>query len=421
VRVTTAFNRLLALPGTTVRDVSFEPAQITVTVALRRRRLACADCSHSSRARYDTRTVDSSWRHLDLGRLRLVVRAKLRRIDCPTHGVRTEGVPFARVESGFTRDFEDLVAWLATRMDKTAVRRLVRVAWQTVGAICARVVTDQLDPGRLEELFEVGIDEVSWRKGHRYLTLVTDHGTGKVVWGAQGKDTATCDQFFAELGADRAAKLAAVSTDMGAAYLKSVAKPGHAPNATVCIDPFHVVALASDALDQVRRQVWNQLRAVDPDKAKQFKGARWVLLKRPERLTDTQAATLRKLRRHGGAAWRAYGLKEALRAVFAGDLTPSETTELLDRWCVKAARSRLEPFVKLTGTVRTHREGILAAIRLGINNARVEALNNKVRLITRRAYGFHSAQAALALVMLACGPITLRLPYEQTHVRPHSV
>src|SRR6266699_2877859 len=279
--------------------------------------------------------------------------------------VRTEGVPFARVESGFTRDFEDLVAWLATRMDKTAVRRLVRVAWQTVGAICARVVTDQLDPGRLEELFEVGIDEVSWRKGHRYLTLVTDHGTGKVVWGAQGKDTATCDQFFAELGADRAAKLAAVSTDMGAAYLKSVAKPGHAPNATVCIDPFHVVALASDALDQVRRQVWNQLRAVDPDKAKKFKGARWVLLKRPERLTDTQAVTLRKLRRHGGAAWRAYGLKESLREVFAGDLSATEAAELLDRWCAKASRSRLQPLVKLAGTIRTHRDGILAAVRLG--------------------------------------------------------
>jgi transposase len=229
VRVTTAFNRLLALPGTTVRDVSFEPAQITVTVALRRRRLACADCSHSSRARYDTGTVDSSWRRLDLGRLRLVVKAKLRRIDCPTHGVRTEGVPFARVESGFTRDFEDLVAWLATRMDKTAVRRFLRVAWQTVGAICARVVADRLNPGRLEALFEVGIDEVSWRKGDRYLTLVTDHRCGKVVWGAEGKDTATCDQFFAELGADRAAKLTAVSTDMGAAYLKSVAKPGHAP------------------------------------------------------------------------------------------------------------------------------------------------------------------------------------------------
>ncbi|MGH9262134.1 MAG: ISL3 family transposase, partial [Acidimicrobiales bacterium] len=330
-------------------------------------------------------------------------------------------VPFARVESGFTRDFEDLVAWLATRTDKSAVRQLVRVAWQTVGAICARVVADELDPGRLEELFEVGIDEVSWRKQHRYLTLVTDHRTGKVVWGAEGKDTATCDQFFTELGEQRSAQLTAVSTDMGAAYLKSVAKPGHAPQATVCIDPFHVVALATDALDTVRRQAWNQLRAVDPDKAKKFKGARWVLLKRPERLTDEQAATLRKLRRHGGAAWRAYQLKESLREVFAGDLTPSETTELLDRWCAKASRSRLEAFVKLAATIRKHRDGILAAIRLGINNARVEALNNKVRLITRRAYGFHSAQAALALVMLACGPITLRLPHEQTHGRPHSV
>ena len=420
MRVTAACNRLLALPGITVREVSFEPARITVTVALRRRRLACADCSHSSGARYDTRTVDSSWRHLDLGRLRLVIKAKLRRIDCPEHGVRTEQVPFARVESGFTRDFEDLVAWLATRMDKSAVRRLVRVAWQTVGAICARVVADELDPGRLDELFEVGIDEVSWRKGHRYLTLVTDHRSGKVVWGAEGKDTATLDRFFAELGADRSARLAAVSTDMGPAFLRSLAKPGHAAQATVCIDPFHVVKLATDALDQVRRQVWNQLRAVDPAKAKTFKGARWVLLKRPEHLSDTQAATLRKLRRHGGAAWRAYGLKEALREVFAGDLAPSQATELLDRWCAKASRSRLAPFVTLARTIRTHRQGILAAVRLGINNARVEALNNKVRLITRRAYGFHSAQAALALVMLACGPITLRLPHQQIHVHPHS-
>ena len=418
MRVTAAFNRLLALPGTTVREVSFEPARITVTVALRRRRLVCADCRYSTKARYDTRTVDSTWRHLDLGRLRLVVQARLRRLACPAHGVRTEGVPFARVESGFTRDFEDLVAWLATRMDKSAVRRLVRVAWQTVGAICQRVVVDRLDHRRLEALFEIGVDEVAWRKGHRYLTLVTDHRSGRVAWGAEGKDTATLDRFFAELGTDRAAKLAAVSTDMGPAFLKSVTTK--APGATVCIDPFHVVKLATDALDQVRRQVWNQLRTVDPAQARRFKGARWVLLKRPDRLTSEQAATLRRLRRHGGAAWRAYALKESLREVFAGDLKPSETTQLLDRWCAKASRSRLAPFVTLAATIRKHRHGILAAIRLGVNNARVEALNNKVRLITRRAYGFHSAQAALALVMLACGPITLRLPHEQTHVRPHS-
>ncbi len=354
MRVTAAFNRLLALPGTTVREVSFEPARITVTVALRRRRLVCADCQDSSRARYDTRTVDSSWRHLDLGRWRLVIKARLRRLACPQHGVRTEQVPFARPESGFTRDVEDLVAWLATRMDKSAVRRLVRIAWQTVGAICERVVADELDAGRLDELFEIGVDEVSWRKGHRYLTLVTDHRTRRVVWGSQGKDTATLDRCFTDLGADRAAQLAAVSTDMGPAFLKSVT--AGAPQATVCIDPFHVVKLASDALDTVRRQVWNQLRAVDPAQAKKFKDARWCCPERPDRLSDTQATTLRTLRRQGGAAWRAYGLKEGLRAVFASDLSAIEAAELLDRWCVKASRSRLEPLVKLAGTIRTHRE-----------------------------------------------------------------
>ena len=163
MRVTAAFNRMLALPGTTVREVWFEPAQITVTVALRRRRLVCADCSYSTPARYDTRTVDARWRHLDLGRLRLVVKARLRRLACPQHGVRTEQVPFARPESGFTRDVEDLVAWLATRMDRSAVRRLVRVAWQTVGAVCARVVADEPGPGRLDGLRRLGTGGLSWR------------------------------------------------------------------------------------------------------------------------------------------------------------------------------------------------------------------------------------------------------------------
>jgi len=110
--------------------------------------------------------------------------------------------------------------------------------------------------------------------------------------------------------------------------------------------------------------------------------------------------------------WRAYTLKETFHAIFAGDLDTDDTGALLDRWCSKATRSRLPPFVRVSKTIRKHREGILAAIELGVNNARAEGLNNHVRLITRRAYGFHSAHAALALVMLSCGPITLRLPHE---------
>ena len=412
MRVTTAFKHLLRLPGVNVRAVVFDKDRVIVTVALRRRRLVCPLCEHSTRARYDSRDVDSRWRHLDLGPWSLEVRARLRRLSCPAHGVRVEGVPFARHRSEFTRDFEDLVAWLAAKTDKTAIERLLRIAWRTVGAIVERVVADELDPKRLDELFEIGIDEISWRKQHNYLTLVSDHRSGKVVWGAQGKDTKTADKFFAELGKERSSQLTAVSMDMGKAYLKSVRKEDHAPQATICIDPFHVVALATKALDDVRRAVWNDMRAIDQNAAKKFKDARWSLMKNPGNLTDKQAVTLRRLKRRGGDLWRAYRLKESCRAIFSGDLDPGDVAELLDRLISQAQRSRLEPFVKLSRTLRANRDGILAAIRLGINNGRAEGLNNVVRLITRRAYGFHSAAAAIALVMLCCGPITLRLPYE---------
>ena len=242
---------------------------------------------------------------------------------------------------------------------------------------------------------------------------MVSHTTNKVVWGAEGRDAKTLDGFFDELGAARSGQIRTVSMDMGPAFRKSVTAAGHAPQATICIDPFHAVKNVTDALNVVRRDIWQQLRRLpEPDIAKKFNGAKWALLKNPEDLTSQQAAALTQIRRHGGALWRAYQLKEAFRAILAGDLTADEAGELLDRWCSSAQRSRLEPFVKAARTMRKHRDGILAAIRLGLTNARLEGLNQRVRLIMRSAFGFHSAQAALALVMLSAGPINLRLPWE---------
>ncbi len=417
MRVTTAFKRLLDLRGVTVTDVDFQPSKVVVTLKLRSRRLCCPECGFSTKARYDLRKVASSWRHLDLGHWRLEVRAELRRLTCPDHGVRTEGVPFARSGSRFTRDFEDLVGWLATTMDKTALRRLVRVDWDTVGRIIERVMESELDPGRLDKLFSIGVDEVSWRKGHSYIALVSNHATGRFVWGSEGKDTATLDRFFDELGPKRCEAIGAISMDMGPAFEKSANKEGHATMAVICYDPFHVVQLVTIALDKVRREVWQDLRKLpDKDAARRFKGARWALLKNPTDLTDDQAVTLRKLRRRGGDLWRAYALKEALRAIFAGDLSEDEVAILLDRFCSKASRSGLKPFVTVAQTIRKRRSGILAAVRLKINNAQHEGLNRRVRLIVNRAYGFHSARAALALIMLTLGPIEHVLPHERPRV-----
>ncbi len=465
MRVSAAFSRLLDLPGVWVKQVVFEPDRVLVTVALRRRLLHCPKCSYSTRHRESKQRHDSAWRHLDLGVWRLEVHARLRRLRCPEHGVHVEGVPFARDGARFTRDFENLVAWLATKIDKTATCRLTRIDWRTIGRVIERVAGEHLgEQDRLTDLFEISIDEVAWRKGHRYLTLVGDHRRRCVVWGCEGKGQAAADEFFAELDpppedppahADqrswepapaimvpfgpcptvpaghgihggwlqageqlepaifaRASRLTAVSMDMGEGYAKSVRE--HAPQAVICIDNFHVVQLASKALDEVRREHWNLLRgAGDHGAAKAFKDSRWALLKNPDDLTETQADTLARLHRAGGKVPRAWAMKEMVRAIFAPGLTVNTVDELIDRLLARLSRSRLKPFVRLGRTIRKHRAGILAARRLKLSNARAEAMNNKVKLIVRRAYGFHSAQAALALVHLTCGPITLTLPHEQ--------
>jgi transposase len=220
---------------------------VVVTVVLRRRRLRCPHCGFTTVACHDRRPGMSRWRHLDLGVWQVEIRSRLRRLRCPTHGVVVEGVPFARPGAHLTRDFDDLLAWLATRMDKTSVARLCRVSWRTVGRACERVVAAELDPGRLDGLLRVGVDEISWRKHHKYLTLVVDHDRAKVVWGAAGKDAATLDRFFDELGPARSARIEAVSMDLGPPFLKSVTAEGHAPQAVVCADPFHLVKVRHEA------------------------------------------------------------------------------------------------------------------------------------------------------------------------------
>jgi transposase len=412
VRATTLVNRLLDLPGIRVAGVSLEPGVLCAEIKLAARKLRCPVCDYATWSVYDRRPVISRWRHLDFGASKVILTAWLRRLRCPAHGVVTEWAPFARYRSGFTAEFEDVAAFLATRTDKSAIARFLRIDWDTVGRIIERVVDTELDTGRLDDLVTIGVDEISWRKHHKYLTLVSNHATGKIVWGRAGKDTAALDAFFDELGTERAQQIEAASMDMGAAFRKSVA--AHAPGAVICIDPFHVVKLVTDAFDKVRRIEWQAMRQIDPVSAKLFKGARWALLKNPENLDEDQAAQLRRFRRRGGTLWAGYKLKEALRAIFHGDLAPGDAPCLLETWCTQAENAGMAPFAKAAGTLRKHLAGINAALERKINNGRHEGINSNVRLIIRRARGFHSAEAALGLVMLTCGPITLHLPWEQS-------
>jgi transposase len=399
-----------------------------------RERRRCPACGRRCPI-YDRGEGRRRWRALDLGTVVAELEADAPRVRCPEHGVLVAGVPWARHHAGHTRFFDDQVAWLAVQTSKTAVTRLMRIAWRTVGAIITRVVADiDASVDRLEGLRRIGIDEISYKKGHRYITVVIDHDTSRLVWAAEGRDRATVRSFFDALGEDRSRLLTHVSAD-GADWIADVVAT-RAPQAIRCADAFHVVAWATEALDAVRRQAWNDARALartEPkgqpgrpradgtqasgsrpghQRARALKNARYALWKNPDNLTDRQQAKLAWIAASDPYLHRAYLLKEGLRAVFAIGHSdgPDAGVEALDRWLSWAARCRIPDFVDLGRKIRRHRTPIEAAIRENLSNALVESTNTKIRVLTRVAFGFHSADALIAIAMLSLGGYRPSLP-----------
>jgi len=404
MRVTTGFNRMLRLPGASVIDVSFGAEGVIVTVRLRRRRRVCSGCGQLGGQIHGRRV--KRWRHLDLGSTRCVIKCELRRLWCGDCGARFEAVPWARSGSRYTRDFEDVVCWLAQQMAKKPIAGLLRIAWDTVGQIVERVVEDHLDERRLEGLVAIGVDEISYRRHHRYLTSVVDHQAGAIVWCAPGRNAATLQAFFEELG-ERRHTIKAVSIDMSGGYEKAIRE--EIPKAEIAFDPFHVVRLAQRAVDQVRRDEWNAHERSHTPAGKWIKGTRWSLLKAPGKQSVEQLALLAEVQQANKALYRGFLLKEELRLLYELE-DPRLAPTHLDAWLAWASRSKLEPFVGLARTIRQHREGILAAITLGLTNGRLEGLNSRIRLISHRSFGFHSAAPLIALVYLCCSGIRIALP-----------
>jgi transposase len=409
VRADRVLARLVGVERAVVEAVLVEDDAVVVRVRARERdALRCGVCGRRSPG-YDGGDGVRRWRALDLGSTKAFIEAEAPRVACRRHGVVVVRVRWARHESRFTRAFEQQVAWLATHCSKTAVCELMRIGWYTVGRIIERVVADerlrQGDP--LEGLVRIGIDELSFRKGQRYITVVVDHDTGRLVWAREGRDKKTVLAFFAELGEERAARIRLVSSDLGEWITRAVIE--RCPQATLCLDPYHVVALATQALDEVRREVWQEARrAGDKSGARWLKGARWALWKRPERLTERQQAKLAAIEHVNRRLYRGYLLKEELRLVFQSN--PDEAVALLEAWLVWARRCRIASFVKLAKTITQNKRGIVATLTHRLSNARIEAINTTLRLICRRAYGFHSADALIALAMLTLGGLRPPLP-----------
>jgi transposase len=391
----------------------------------RRDRNRCGLCRRRC-AGYDQGAGRRRWRGLDAGTMQVFLEAAAPRVRCIEHGVVVAHVPWARHGAGHTRAFDDTVAWLATQTSKTAATQLMRIAWRTAGAIMSRVWADiDATHDRLAGLRRIGIDEISYRRGQQFLVVVVDHDTGRLVWAAPGRDRATVERFFDELGPDRCAQITHISAD--AANWIAAAATARCPDAVRCTDPFHVVMWATDALDKVRIRTWREVqqlaRRSEPKgswghhpalprphtiRAKTLKNARWSLWKNPEHLTSTQAERLDWIAETEPELHRAYRLKEDLRLVFK--VPPDEAPAVFDRWVSRARRSRIPEFVDLQRRTVKFRPTILAATEHRLSNARVEGINTKIRLLTRVAFGFHSAEALIALAMLHLGGHRPTLP-----------
>jgi transposase len=409
VRGIRVWARLLGLRRAVIEDVWVgEWGEVVVSARPDwRERDRCGICRRRSPG-FDLGEGRRRWRALDLGTTLAFVEAEAPRVTCRRHGVVVCAIPWARHDSRFTRAFEDQVCWLAVNTSKTAVATLMRIAWRTVGSICQRVAAEaQREVDLLAGLRRIGIDEISHRKGHRYLTVVVDHDSGRLVWAAAGRDRQTVERFLDALGPGRCEQIELVSCDMASWIAAPIAD--RLPNAERCVDPFHVVQLATDALDQIRREVWNQARqAGQTQHARDLKGARFALWKNPENLTTRQRTKLREIEQTNKPLFQAYLLKEHLRQIYRVPL--DHALNLLTAWLEWARDSKLAPFQRLADTIDEQRAGIEAAIVHGLSNARVEAINTQIRLITRRAFGFHSADALIALTMLSLADLCPPLP-----------
>lgn len=404
MRITTLLRSLLGVSRMYVERVRLRGgATLVVEVRPSWRKPRCSCCGKRAPG-YDRGREPRSWQALAFGTTFVELSYPIRRVECRRCGVRVEEVPWADAGRRHTRRFEEMVGYLAQVTDMTSAAKLMGIAWRTVSNIVARLVNERLDDSRLDGVRRIGIDEFSYRKRHRYITTVVDHDSGRVIWATKGKGAAAVEAFFEALGPERLADPEVVTVDMAAGYLKAIREK--APLAQVVLDRFHVQKLASDALDRVRRDQWRELQGTAEGQS--IKKTRFALLKNSGDLLPKDKAKLSQIQKDNAPLYRAYLLKETLASAL-DYRQPARARRAIDDWLAWASRSRLAPFVKLARTIRKHKDDILAYIDERLTNGLVEGINNKLRAVARRAFGYHTPTSLIAMLYLVAGGVRLEL------------
>ena len=420
-----------------VENVEIESAETNPIVIIsarptKRDSCRCGICGKKCSG-YDQGNGRRRWRSLDIGNsIKVYLESDSPRVWCKEHGAVVQMVPWARHGSKHTRSFEDTAAWMSLHLPRKSVSEFLRISWDTVGPMISRVEKEtRSGERRFDNLVKIGIDETSYKKGHKYITVVINHETNSVVWAAKGCGKEVLEGFFKELTPAQRESIQLVSGD-GARWIRDTVAL-YCPQASFCIDPFHVVSWCEEVLDTVRKQQWNEARkkVAEEKKGKPkrekgrpkggsaeksaaqkaaeiMKSSKYPLLMNPEHLGESYQVKLREVLLYDRRLATAYRLKEGLRAIF--HLPAEEVRPALQKWRRRAWSCRIPEYVELQRKIRRHMDAIVATVTHQISNARVEATNNKIKLTIRMAYGFRNIDNLIAMIYLRCGVRVLYLP-----------
>jgi len=400
----TFIRKSLGLKAHTVVKVEEREAEQELVVYVERlgqRRLRCGECGLEAKQVAPSRRPARRWRDLAMREHLVELVYAPYRVWCQRCGLRVERIPWAAKWQRVTHALARAVAQLARVLDWASVAVHFRLNWKTVEAIVEGAVLWGLAHRRWYPLHVLGIDEVSRRKGQQYLTVVYDLDRRRVVWVGRDRTTATMERFFAWLGPRRTRSIHTVCCDMWAVYLDAIRT--HLPEATIVFDRFHLSQHLSRAVDEVRRQTWRQLTG--PEKA-EFKKTRFLWLANPENLRRDEHTRLSGLLRLNSPIVKGYLLKEDLRRFW--DYRSTAWAEAhLRQWLWRASHSRLEPFKKLAQMLRRHLDGVLAWTRIRVTNGALEGMNNKIKAISHRAFGYRTSWAYIANIYHSCAALPL--------------
>jgi transposase len=402
VLIETFIRKQLRLKAHTVTKVEETDAGLLVDIdRLGQRLLRCGVCRQRCRAVHSVRPA-REWRDLSMRKMALTLRYRPRRVDCPRCGVRVEVVPWAEPWARVTTALANAVSVLARELSWRGTARQYGLNWKSVATIVKRAVQSGRRHRKRPPVHTIGIDEVSRRKGQVYLTVVYDLERRVLLWVGEDRTEDAVRKFFTEeLGPRRCATLQVVCMDMWAAYATLVRT--HASKAQILFDRFHIVKHLHEAVEDVRR---SEMRRLSANAKGPFKRSRWLLLKNPWNLTSDQRERLSTLVRWNVPIVRAYYLKESFQ-LFWDYRQPARAEAHLQKWMHAAMRSRLEPFKRFVRMLRSHLDGILPWTRLRLSNGAVEGMNNKIKSISHRSFGFRSAKHFIAAIYHCCARLPL--------------